>query len=809
MSDQPVDLQLSPKVLSVLANLRRQIRWYVWAEGIALAVVWLGLTFWIALAIDYLPVLFGLSELPWQARAVILVIISLVLGWILYQYVFRRAFVKLKNQSMALILERHFSELDDSLITSVESDEKTRFAKLREKEKVKEGDPEMLAHTRRQAEERVANLRVSNVFNFRPLLIAGIAGTLLLLTVGSFAWFNTEGFLLGSKRLYLLKEEPWPRRSLIELVGAKIHRENPLEGVNDIAQVVEFKNNEIRVAKGSSLTLLVRAAASDQNNPDRKVPDSCTVIYRTEDGQRGSQAMKKIGTPRDGYQKYNLDTEPFKGVLSELRFELRGGDHRIGPFFVKVVDTPTVVQTRLKCEFPSYMVDQESGRWTKREIDWSSGLQLPVGTNLKIRCRANKPLSQIYAYDKTTDKMNVLTPTGDPEWFELSVPSIADALTYEFVLKDTDGVVAEDPHRISIGAIEDEAPQINTRLSGIGSAVTPDVRIPLTGEIKDDYGTQRTWIEIETPVTKPLEEEFKISGKGAVDTAIDFREKRQADRTMTLPTGPESKITVVVKAADRFNLNEQQPNVGVGDQYVLDVVDPKELLNILDRSEVNQRKRLEQIFDELNDCRNLIAKTSGKSASLGVGAEPGDEPGDKDKDKNAPRKRELRLLFAQRATLQVQKSIQELTGVSDAFEDIRLQLVNNRVDSEDRKLRLEKKIVKPLRQIAGKIKPEQGRAQLTQIDKKLIQLESLLEQIQIQPTETLEKQAELLTNNSLEQLDDTLIQLNSLISILLKFENQSELIAIVQRFLNEQKELHERTKKEREKRAFEGLLDDD
>ncbi len=809
MSDQPVDFQLSPNVRSVLASLRRQIRWYVWAEGIALAIVWLGLTFWIALAIDYLPVLFGLSELPWQARAVILLIISTVLGWILYQYVFRRAFVKLKDQSMALILERRFAELDDSLITSVETSEKSHFAKLREKELLEEGDPDMLANTRRLAEERISNVKVSQVFNFRPLAIAGVASVLLLMTVGGFAIANTEGFLLGSKRLYLLKQDPWPRRSLIELVGAKIHRDNPLEGVDEIGQVVQFDNNEIRIAKGSSLTLLVRAAASDDENPDRKVPDSCSVIYRTEKGERGTQAMKKIGTPRNGYQKYNLDTEPFKGILSGMRFELRGGDHRIGPFFIRVVDTPAVVQTKLQCEFPEYMVDKDSGRWMKREIDWSSGLQLPVGTNLKIRCRANKKLSEIFAYNKTTNEMKSLTPTGDSQWFELAVPSLKELLTYEFILKDTDGVIAEDPHRISIGAVEDEAPQITTRLSGIGSAVTPDVRIPLTGEITDDYGTQRTWIEIETPMSKPLEEEFKTTKKGNVDTAIDFREKRQADRTMTLPTGPESKITVVVKAADRFNLNDSQPNVGVGDQYILEVVEPKELLNILDRYEVNQRKRLEQILNELNDCRTLIMKTSGKSSGLVEGGEPGDEPGDTNRDKDAPRKRELRLLFAQRATLQVQKSIQEITGVSDAFDDIRLQLINNRVDSEDRKKRLEKQIVKPLRQIAGKIKPEQGRAHLVQIDKNILKLEVLLEQIQTSPTETLEKQAELLTENSLEQMDDVLIQLNSLIAILLKFENQSELIAIVQRFLNDQKALHERTKKEREKRAFDGLLDDE
>ena len=65
-----------------------------------------------------------------------------------------------------------------------------------------------------------------------------------------------------------------------------------------------------------------------------------------------------------------------------------------------------------------------------------------------------------------------------------------------------------------------------------------------------------------------------------------------------------------------------------------------------------------------------------------------------------------------------------------------------------------------------------------------------------------------MTEKSLEQIDDVMIQVNSLLAILLKYENQSELIEIVQRFLDQQKALQKRTTSEREKRAFDGLIDD-
>ena len=57
-------LNLAPHVRSLLAGLRWRIRCYVWLEGIALCLAWLGLTFWFGLAVDFFTVIVGASELP-------------------------------------------------------------------------------------------------------------------------------------------------------------------------------------------------------------------------------------------------------------------------------------------------------------------------------------------------------------------------------------------------------------------------------------------------------------------------------------------------------------------------------------------------------------------------------------------------------------------------------------------------------------------------------------------------------------------------------------------------------------------------
>src|SRR6186713_2405154 len=95
------DIALSSDLESLLAGLRWRIRLYIWAEGISLALIWLGLMFWLGLALDYLPVLMGASEMPLAPRAVLLAANGLALAYILYRWIGRRALVPLSDRSLA------------------------------------------------------------------------------------------------------------------------------------------------------------------------------------------------------------------------------------------------------------------------------------------------------------------------------------------------------------------------------------------------------------------------------------------------------------------------------------------------------------------------------------------------------------------------------------------------------------------------------------------------------------------------------------------------------------------------------------
>ncbi len=159
----------------------------------------------------------------------------------------------------------------------------------------------------------------------------------------------------------------------------------------------------------------------------------------------------------------------------------------------------------------------------------------------------------------------------------------------------------------------------------------------------------------------------------------------------------------------------------------------------------------------------------------------------------------MHQLYTQRALLQLQKSRQEILGVAGGFDEIRLQLVNNRVDSEDRKTRLEKSVVGPLLKI--------GNGSMIQLEQVLIEFDASFQRIARQDKpQDFADELERTSIESLAMTDAILVQIQEVLDSLQKFESQNELLDIVRRMIADQQKIIERTKAERNRQAFEGLL---
>lgn len=791
-------IPLADNIQTLLAGLRTRIRAYIWLEGLSLLAIWLGAMFWLAFALDYLPVRLGATEMPTWARGILLVVAIAGAAHVIYHWIIRRAFVPLPDRSMALLVERYFGKaFQDSLVTTVELRDRAAD--------IPEFSRQMLAMASEHAREGADDVRLRQVFNFRPLSWKLFTAAMLGVSLLAFVAFDAQAFQQATERLYLLSDKPWPRSALIEVVGIEIVR--PATSPDELTRsiTVPFEDRVVKVARGSNVMLKVRAAGEPEAEV---VPEVCTIYYRAQsvDGggtERGSVQMSNF---RDsaGWRNFWFDGKPFKGVLASIQFDVVGYDHRVRDYHLEVVDSPAVVETLLDLTYPKYMVDEElsSHLPVKDQQYLPSGTFIPLGTEVTVKFRSNKDLLRAEVFNPETQERKVVEVPADAEdkqRFEYRIDALAGNVTLEVTLVDIDNVTIERPYRVYLSGVEDQPPQVEVALRGIGTAVTPDVLIPIAGKVSDDYATARTWIEAQVNDSgDPKELEFALAKGGTVEQQIDFRQQRSFADGLELK--PSDKLLLTVKAADRYDLSSE-PHVGAGDRYQLDVVTPDELLAQLEVRELGLRRRFEQILDEMHQMRDSLLRVK---ASLQpedrAGFEPEDLRGDDGStapltpEKIAQRTAELRLLRLQRALQQSQKSAQEVLGVSAGFAGIREELINNRVDTQERKERLKEQIADPLGKICERDFPE--------LDRQLIALETALREAgtQAEPANYVAG-----ADETIAQANETIAQLDAVLQKMLDLETYNELLDIVRDIISDQDKLLDRTKQERKRQALEGL----
>ncbi|QDU93145.1 hypothetical protein [Lignipirellula cremea] len=777
MATSTDNYELASNIRSLLGGVRSWIRTYIWFEGIAVALLWLGATFWLAIGADYLFVLLGASELPWQARAVLLVGIAGVLAFILYWWIIRRAFVSLQDHSMAVVLERRYGIFRDSLLTSVEMSERPDHAG--------QFNQEMLRHTREDAGKTASTVRVGDIFNMTPLVVSSLLAILLGAGIGAFAYFFPAMFALGASRLYLLNDEPWPRYAHIEVVGIEIQAASNSRDADGATRRVQipFRDGVVKVAKGSDITLRVRA---DATRP--KVPQTCDVFYYTAEGGRDRVKMQVDGGILDSYQYFSFDGKPFRGVLSTIDFDVRGYDHWAHDLRVEVVASPALTEVTLDTQYPSYMFpDKISGH---RVETWTAGKQLPIGAKLLVLGKSSKDLKQATVQNLTTNESFVIDVSGDDlKTFTYDPGVISEDLTLLISLRDTDDVLSESPYRIHISAREDLPPGVEARLEGIGSAVTPDVVIPFSGRIADDYEVDSSWIDVDTAEGGKRVFPFKLKKAGAVETSIDFRQLRESE-TAPLTLTPGQRMVVQVKARDFYDLADGS-HEGQGDAYELDVVTPEELVRILERREVEIRRDFERMLDDMIRSRDLLALMQNTAKPILRDKSDDEETGEEEQGERRDVSAEIekrKIAYMQEALLQADKTGLEVLETAAAFANIRDQLVNNRVDVEDQKERLQRDVIAPLRKINTDSVPA--------LKEQLDALDKALGDPDVEPAAA---------KASLEAASKVIAEMEAVLAKMIEIEDFNQLLEIVRNILKEQEGLIEATKKQQEQETLEAL----
>ena len=327
------------------------------------------------------------------------------------------------------------------------------------------------ASARRTADALSRRAAVERVFDFRPLARKAAVAAVLLGAIARFRRHAARRFGFWLQRMRLTPEL-WPRRVALSVVGFD---ERDGERV-------------VNVARDDSFDLQVLASITDGH----EAPPEVEVRWRLADGRRGRGPMLKIGEARPGRDEAQLYQYAFK-VTSDVVFDVIGGDDRIRNLRLHPVERPAVRELALQCDYPAYL---QRG---SRLLPVASGrAELPEGSTAFA---ARRPTSRWCRCACTTRLSRSTCPvriaTDDPAEFDFDLGRITGDRVLMITMHDADGVENRDPFRLAdFCACPMQPPEVNVQLRGIGTAVTPQARIPLAGRLTDDYATGRGVVRI-------------------------------------------------------------------------------------------------------------------------------------------------------------------------------------------------------------------------------------------------------------------------------------------------------------------------
>ncbi len=560
----PPDLHVAAvtSLTRMLGRIRREARAWIWVESLASLALATAAAFAASFAIDWL------FEPPAWVRAAIVMAAAAGLVWLVATRLFARLAAPLGDRALALAVERRHPELGDTLSTAVGLAAAPPA----------EVDPALVAHTTAAAGELVGEVDPRRVFRRERLGLAAAAGCLAAAGLAGFVAGQPELAGVWGRRMLLLDDTAWPRRVQLEAEG--------------------FRDSVRLVARGSSVELVVRAAATTG-----RPPEQVDLRIRGRDGWRTVRMGTRGGVGEDGQRFGHL----LEGVQEDLELEIRGGDARLTGLRLATVEPPTLADATVSYTLPAYL---GGGR---RQPPFSRAVPVPRGSRVAVALTTSKPLATAQlsgqAAGDSESSPTVLAerlatdPPGDT--LAAEIPALDADLAITLTGTDTDGIEPREPFRLLLTAVADEPPSLALGLADITAAVTPQARLPITGRLADDHGLADATVELARgDDTWSLPIARVRGGEPLVEMPVE-RAELVSLGPLRLTVG--DRLTVRVTARDRCGLADG-PNEGTSDTWLLDVVTPEALQAAVEAREILLRRRFEAAIEDLAQARRGLGE---------------------------------------------------------------------------------------------------------------------------------------------------------------------------------------------------------
>ena len=794
-SAYPIPIRIGQK----LSDLRGLISRFVVSQALIMLAIWFVASFWTFGLIDYLPTKFGSAESPQIVRIVMLGLLAGISIYLLYRFLWQLWRVRWSDSSLALLIEKKYSEFQSSLVTTVQAASPSANVSSDE-HPARSG---LLELAREKASQQIELVDVNDIVRFRPLQMQLVVLGVLLALSCIVALSQPTWTAHWANRLFALSNIPWPRATELGVDGVEM--DVPTFTGRNVRQryMVKFLDGVASVPKGQSCQLRTFAKLSG-----KIVPEVCTVYYQDTAGNRGRANMRRLA-PEKKQQSFVLDGPPLESVNESLWLSVAGGDSRISNLQLKSVDSPLVSLMQLDVTYPEYLQRSTKTTWGHESVPYRIGSRLPQGTQLDLVVQTNKPVDRceyvIVRSGDTKEKADLpvetLTiPSGTSE-FRLPIGTLDSNVMIELRLWGSDGICSTRVQQYVVSTITDQPPQVDLVLQGIGTAITENALLPVSGKIKDDYDVKQAWLETVLDENEPSRTSLNVQSDGKATSQIDLKAMRDSGQ---LVAKVGSTLGLTLAAEDYLDLSSQ-PHVGRASPIQLGIVTPDQLLIMLERRELAMRARLEQIIGELSQMRDLMLNIQKANQTDGTNAatkdlqtdatappSESDDPPDSPTENSSARQLRMQMLRSQQAAAQMTKSEGALRGVEKEIHQINQELINNRIDSADRRTRLEDKIRKPLLVVLDQMWQPMA-TDILSIEKSYSKT--------VQPDDSL---MELLPN-SISKNNAIISALTAILNDMINIQDFNEVVDMVRGMLDDQNKVLDKTKQEQKKQLLDLL----
>ena len=260
---------------------------------------------------------------------------------------------------------------------------------------------------------------------------------------------------------------------------------------------VDYPTNTQVVDVTGEVTVQFGDSTSIDANAEGVIPEDAEIFTRAagSDDDWKALPMKKVRSDSEaadsgekGEEKGSY-TRKLEELTSDLEYYVRIGDDQSDPHRIRVISSPTIVETNVTITHPEYMGDPAQ---TTDQLNVS----VPEGSTLAWRLRCEPAVKSVKVTTEGEDLGSLdatIDETGKVLTFKLKADE-AFKYTFHWTVRESGKDFEFDDVQHSVQVEADKIPEVELLRPGASGLATANKELKIAARATDDLGLSQAWL---------------------------------------------------------------------------------------------------------------------------------------------------------------------------------------------------------------------------------------------------------------------------------------------------------------------------